>query len=90
MVKNLPTMQETLVWSLGREYPLKKGMYSCLENAMDRGDWWAMVHGVTESGKTESLSRNAHTHIPLYIHTRSSLSISLSVDIEAASVSWIL
>ena len=20
--------------------------YSCLENAMDRGDWWATVHGV--------------------------------------------
>jgi len=23
--------------------------YSCLENSMDRGAWWAMVHGVTES-----------------------------------------
>ena len=22
--------------------------YSCLENAMDRGAWWATVHGVTE------------------------------------------
>ena len=21
--------------------------YSCLENSMDRGDWWATVHGVT-------------------------------------------
>ena len=21
--------------------------YSCLENPMDRGDWWATVHGVT-------------------------------------------
>ena len=20
--------------------------YSCLENPMDRGDWWAPVHGV--------------------------------------------
>ena len=20
--------------------------YSCLENSMDRGDWWATVHGV--------------------------------------------
>ena len=26
MVKNLPAMQETLVWSLGREDPLEKGM----------------------------------------------------------------
>ena len=22
---------------------------SCLENLMDRGAWWAVVHGVTES-----------------------------------------
>ena len=22
--------------------------YSCLENPMDRGAWWAVVHGVTE------------------------------------------
>ena len=23
--------------------------YSCLENSMDRGAWWAKVHGVTKS-----------------------------------------
>ena len=27
-------------------YPLQ---YSCLENSMDRGDWWATVPGVTKS-----------------------------------------
>ena len=27
--------------------------YSCLENPMDRGAWWTIVHGVTkESGTT--------------------------------------
>ena len=26
MVKNLPAMQETLIWSLGQEDPLEKGM----------------------------------------------------------------
>ena len=30
----------------GNSYPLQ---YSCLENPMDRGAWWATVHGVTES-----------------------------------------
>ena len=29
----------------GHDNPLQ---YSCLENAMDRGAWWATVHGVTE------------------------------------------
>ena len=24
--------------------------YSCLENPMDRGAWWAMVHGVARVG----------------------------------------
>ena len=30
----------------GNGYPLQ---YSCLENAMDRGAWWATVNGVTKS-----------------------------------------
>ena len=30
----------------GNGYPLQ---YSCLENFVDRGAWWAKVHGVTKS-----------------------------------------
>ena len=53
MVKNLPTMQQTRVQSLGWKDPLEKGMatlqYSCLEDTMDRGAWRATVHGVAKS-----------------------------------------
>ena len=48
MIKNLPTVQETQVQSLGQEDPLGNGyplQYSCLENSTDRGTWWATVHG---------------------------------------------
>ena len=31
---------------VGDGNPLK---YSCLENSMDRGAWWATVHGLAES-----------------------------------------
>ena len=30
--------------------------YSCLENPMDRGAWWATVHKVSELDMTECLS----------------------------------
>ena len=30
--------------------------YSCLENSMDSGALWAIVHGVSESNMTEQLS----------------------------------
>ena len=53
MVKNLSAMQETLVRTLGHEDPLDKKMATHsnilnLENPMDRGAWWATVHGVTK------------------------------------------
>ena len=47
LIKNLPAMQKIWVRSLGWEGPLEEG--SCLENPMDRGAWWATVHGVTKS-----------------------------------------
>ena len=54
MVKKPSAIQETWVLSLGWEDPLKEGMAThssilAWRIPMDRGAWWATVHGVTES-----------------------------------------
>ena len=36
--------------------------YSCLENSMDRGAWWAAVHGVAQS-RTRLKRLNMHARI---------------------------
>ena len=57
MVKNLPTSAgdkkdkgsipgSRISLGGGHGNPLQ---YSCLDNPMDRGAWWATVHGVTKS-----------------------------------------
>jgi len=57
MVKNPPanagdTKDMGLIPGLGRSSGGGNGnshQYSCLENPMDRGVWWAMVHRVAKS-----------------------------------------
>ena len=66
MVKNPPVMQETgcdagdlgLIPGLGRSPGEGNGnplQYSCLENPMDRGAWWATVHRVARTGSLSLL-----------------------------------
>ena len=55
MVKNLPAMQETHVQFLSREDPLEKEMAthsSMLAWEIDRGAWWATVHGAAKESQT--------------------------------------
>ena len=49
----------------GNCYPLK---YSCLENSMDRGACWAIIHGVVKSWTRMS---NFHPFTYCYVHTHS-------------------
>ena len=57
VVRNLPAMQGTqeaagLIPGSGRSPGRGHGnpcQYSCLEYSMDKGAWWAIVHGVAKS-----------------------------------------
>ena len=43
------TVLDSLLWSFFREGNGTPLQYSCLENPMDGGVWWATVHGVAKS-----------------------------------------
>ena len=54
MEKNIPANEgdADLVPRLGRSHGERNDnplQYSCLENSMDRGAWWATVHGVAKN-----------------------------------------
>ena len=57
VVKNLPACAGDIrdsgsILGLGRSPGGGHGnplQYSCLENPMDRGAWWATIHGVSKS-----------------------------------------
>ena len=84
-VKNLPANtggRETWVGVLSWEEFLEEEIvthplqYSCLENPMDRGPWWAIVHRFAKSqkglyGRTHTKKNTEHTHTHIYyIYTK--------------------
>ena len=55
----------SLIPGLGRSLGGGNGnllQYSCLENSMNRGAWWATVHGITKVGH-DWATKHTHTHI---------------------------
>ena len=73
----------------GNSYPLQ---YSCLENPMDRGAWWATVHGVkksriglkrlTDTWRRRQKSGNARPTPILSWHSQSPASKLMQTDRE--------
>ena len=79
-------MQKTGVWSLGREDPPGGGngnplQYSCLENPMNRGVWWALVHKVAQSWTLLKWLSTHGTHI-------NKSSLRSSVIFKSEKESW--
>ena len=70
VVKNLPAnagdvREAGLIPGSGRSLGGGHGnpfQYSCLENPMGRGAWWATVYGVTKSQTQLSAHTHTHTH----------------------------
>ena len=67
MVNNLPTNSGSASSIPGLGRSLKGGngnllQYSCLGKLMDRGAWWAMVHGVTKVGHDLANKLLPHLH----------------------------
>ena len=67
---NAGEMDSIPVWGRspggGHGKPLQ---YSCLENSMDRGAWWAMVHWVAKSQARLSNCACTHWHVtPIVQH----------------------
>ena len=75
MVKNLPASAEDvreagLIPGSGRSPGGGHGnplQYSCPENPMDRGAWWATVHEVAKSQTPLNDRARTHTHTPFLL-----------------------
>ena len=75
MVKNLPAVlaeDQVLIPGSGRspgegiDNPLQ---YSCLENPMDRGAWWATVHVVVRVGHDSCFEMSRPMAFPFLSYT---------------------
>ena len=73
--------------------PLEKEMamfqYSFLENSMDRGDWWATIHGVAKSWTRLSTVVLAQTQLEIELaKTKISIMFSPKVFILQLNAWW--
>ena len=55
--------------------------YSCLENSMDRGAWWATVHGVTKSGHDWATEHYSAPSFQPWVRTTDLMMILINLDV---------
>ena len=89
VVKNMPAnagdiRDAALIPELGRSPGRglsKPFQYSCLQNAMGRGAWWAEVHGVAASQTRLSM----HACIYMFVHVCMYLQMCVCVDVDVCA-----
>ena len=97
-LKRLPSMQVDLgsIPGSGRSPGEGNGnplQYSCLENPMDRGAWWATVHGVAKSWTrlsdfTFTFKSIIAKRIDVNCGWQISTSLWMTVEINCMCVNW--
>ena len=61
----------------GHSNPLQ---YSCLKNPLDRGPWWAIVHGVTKNwSPLKRLSMHTHSLSIINVVVRLALGVLITI-----------
>ena len=70
MVKNLPAMQETQIWSLGQEDPLKKGMATHSIIFAWRIPWTEEPSGLQSMGWQRVRNTHNYTRKDLFYNPR--------------------
>ena len=70
---------EKVLWSR-KQQPTR---YSCLENSMNREDWWAIVHGGHKRRRHDSTHARAHTHTYPFQKRENSLPVKTSYFLYA-------
>ena len=80
MVKNLTSIQETQVRSLGWEDALRReclpALYCCLENSTDRGAWGYSPGGCKASDTTEQLTHTLQSEFESVSFLQKSLNLT--------------
>ena len=60
------SLRQRLIQDQMENLLINRLQYSCLENLIDRGAWWAIVHGVAKCGTQLSTRACMHTRVACF------------------------
>ena len=62
---------------------------TCLENPMDRGTWWTIVHGIAESQARVSASAHTYAYMCIYGLPRWRLWYRICLSVKETQETWV-